>query len=187
MRSVLFLSFLASIWLPPSAQGMELISAQIATPANETNVFPNETFSFDYVSMADQNSGVSSYTCTCWYFTGPVQGFEASDVFSTGALIGTFSLGNYSGAILSESFAGDKAYFVLMFDAGLDPSYRPLPGNLTMPDFSVLPGSGAGERVSNLSIYLGCIEEYGYSEKPSVGSTMSFTFVTIKYNGTEMS
>lgn len=80
-----------------------LTLAQITSPTNGTDILPGETFPFDYRTMGDLNSGVSSYTCTCWYFTGPVEGFQATPYFATGHLIGAFSLGNYSGMYFSSS------------------------------------------------------------------------------------
>lgn len=74
-----------------------LMLAQIISPVNGTSLLPNDSFPFDYRAMGDLNSGVSSYTCTCWYFTGPVEGFEATPDFASGRLIGAFTLGNYSG------------------------------------------------------------------------------------------
>lgn len=34
-----------------------------------------------------------------------------------------------------------------------------------MPYFSVLPGNGEGESVSNQPVFIGCMEEYGYDAK----------------------
>ncbi|KAE9391023.1 hypothetical protein BT96DRAFT_945669 [Gymnopus androsaceus JB14] len=162
-----FVALACLVSLLPSvlvAADQALTLAQITSPTNGTDILPGETFPFDYRTMGDLNSGVSSYTCTCWYFTGPVEGFQATPYFATGHLIGAFSLGNYS---------------------DLDSDYPSLPSRLTMPYFSVLPGNGEGESVSNQPVFIGCMEEYGYDAKQSVGSLMSFCYIQIMYNGTD--
>ena len=93
---------------------------------------------------------------------------------------------------------------IVQFVANPSPTNAP-PVNLTMPDFSILPGGwGAGKSVQNLDIWLSVLEEWRDCDvsspffrlpalisciilQPQVGNTISFTANHLIYNVTSTS